>query len=381
MKSMGKIMQVLLVVIVALTAGWLLSAGWGGYVDPRRWVVPAFASISYPVALIVAVVVAVICLMVKRWKYAVAMLLVVLATWPALHVNVPLNFFPASVSDTTATFTVLTYNVAGFYEQTADQPGATMRYILDSGADMVMLQEAALGPKDFVDADGNAPLRDEINRKYPYHSHGYHDLIILSRYPYSVYADTTLRHGFGALDDIRSEYHFYAKAFDIQISGRQLRIINVHMQSIGLNESDKKLYEDMGNLKNARSNVHKAQEVKASLLNKLARAYRRRAGEAHLLRDILDQSPANVIVCGDFNDTPASYSYWTVRGDDLHDAFAECGLGLINTFNAHHMPFNIDHMLYRGHMRATTMRRDKAGLSDHYPQIATFEWTTASSKP
>ena len=63
---------------------------------------------------------------------------------------------------------------------------------------------------DFTDLPQHVDLRDEIEQKYPYHSHGYHDLTILSKLPYTVYGDTTLKQGFGSPDDIGSEYHFYA---------------------------------------------------------------------------------------------------------------------------------------------------------------------------
>ena len=220
-------------------------------------------------------------------------------------------------------------------------------------------------------------MYDEIERKYPYHSHGYHDLIILSRWPYTVYSDTTLRQGFGSSDDGHQEYHFYAKAFDIKMPDRQLRIINVHLQSIGLNDSDRQTYRNITHLDSV-GDRGQMSRVRHSLLSKLSGAFRRRASEAHQLRSIIDQCPANVVLCGDFNDTPASYTYWTVRGNDLKDANAERGCGFTNTCNSDKMLFHIDHILYRGSLRAMAIRRDKAGTSDHYPQLATFEWLQSS---
>ena len=359
-------------VITVTVALWVLFAGWGGHVDPRRWAVPAVAVLTYPAALIASAALAAALAVARCWRLLLTLVLAIVTTWPAFRVNVPLH---AAIQPSGPTFSVLTFNVMGFSGETGDV-NSTMRYILDSGADLVVLQEGQLGPTDFNRLPTVLPMYDEIEREYPYHSHGYHDLIILSRWPYKVYSDTTLRQGFGSPDNGHSEYHFYAKAFDIEMPGRQLRVINVHLQSIGLDDSDKQTYRNITHLDSV-GDRSQMSRMRHSLLSKLSGAFRRRAGEAHQLRSIIDGSPANVVLCGDFNDTPASYAYWTVGGSDLHDAFAERGCGLASTFNKDKMLFHIDHILYRGDLRATSIRRDKAGTSDHYPQIATFEWLVA----
>lgn len=361
--------NLLLAAITLAVVLWVLLAGWGGRIDPRQWVLPAVAVLTYPAALIGALAMSVLLAVTRRWRLLLMLVLAAMTTWPAFKVNVPLN---ASQQPAGPTFSVLTFNVMGFGGETGEI-NSTMRYILDSGADLVVLQEGQLGPTDFNRLPTVLPMCDEIERKYPYHSHGYHDLIILSRWPYTVYSDTTLRQGFGSPDNGRSEYHFYAKAFDIDVPGHQLRVINVHLQSIGLNGDDKQTYRNITHLDSVRD-LNQMRQVRSSLLSKIAGANRRRAGEAHQLRSIIDTSPENLILCGDFNDVPASYTYWTVRGSDLGDAWADCGRGLTYTFNTDMMLFHIDHILYRGSLKPVAIRRDKVGTSDHYPLWAAFEW-------
>ena len=95
-KALSRTWQLVIYSAVIIATVWLLSAGWGGHFDPRRWVVPAIIAITYPLALLTSLVVAAVCLIVKHWKCAVALLVVMLATWPALHVNAPLNFLNPS---------------------------------------------------------------------------------------------------------------------------------------------------------------------------------------------------------------------------------------------------------------------------------------------
>ena len=62
----------------------------------------------------------------------------------------------------------------------------------------------------------------------------------------------------------------------------------------------------------------------------------------------IDESPANLIVCGDMNDVPTSHVYRVIRGDDLHDAWCDVGRGYAYTYNRHRLKYRIDHVLYRG---------------------------------
>ncbi|MBR1804081.1 MAG: endonuclease/exonuclease/phosphatase family protein [Muribaculaceae bacterium] len=367
-----KILHLTLAVAAVAVATWVVASGWGGHIDPRSWSLPAVLGLTYPVALAAAMVMLLVSAIFRSWKVVLGLVLAIVITWPSLRVTVPLSGGSA-IADSTRTFTVLTYNVMSFDSYYVhEDTSSTMRYVLNTDADVVVLQEASLGSRDFTDMPAVLPMKEEIQRKYPYLSHGYHDLIILSRYPYTVLEDTTLRNGMNSNGD--GGFHSYAKVFDIDLpGGHDLRIINVHLQSIGLSASDKQVYRNLTNLDSVQTRSQMSR-MRHSLYNKLAAAFRRRAQEAEQLRHIVEISGKNVMVCGDFNDTPASYTYWTVRGDDMDDAFAHCGWGYTHTFNSDMMLFNIDHILYKGDMKAVSIRRDKVGTSDHYPQLVTFEW-------
>ena len=81
---------------------------------------------------------------------------------------------------------------------------------------------------------------------------------------------------------------------------------------------------------------------------KIARASVPRARQADTVAQfIADNSHRNIIVCGDFNDTPVSYTYRTIaNAGDLEDAFVETGNGIGRTFNRNAMVVRIDHILY-----------------------------------
>lgn len=364
-------MKFLFRTLALLTGILLLCAAYSGWLDPRVWALPAVLGLAFPLVLAFAALVAVLCLIFRQWRALLVLGVSLLLAWPTVRLHTPLSG-NKTVADSLTTFRVMTYNVYGF-----DGDGATMRYILKQDADFVLLQEASWGPMDFIDLPCHVDLREDIERQYPFHSQGYHDLIILSKVPYNVVNDTTLKQGVIADDEIDMGYHFYGKAFDVTWAGQPLRIVSTHLQSIGMDHSDRQLYRRLTN--NDLEGRADMSRVKNSLIGKLKGAYVRRAAEAQAVRTFINDTTTansrNLVLCGDFNDTPASYCYRTIRGDDLQDAFAECGWGPTFTFNRDRLYFKIDHILYRGNLQAVNYLCDREGQSDHYPQVVTFVLT------
>lgn len=368
--KLGKITikAVLLVITIVLAIAMLVSA-WGGYVNPLHGSLFPLATLAMPIVLMSNVMMALVWLCLFKWKFALIPVVAIAVAWGSVSNVFPLNLL-SSNPETQNAFKVMSFNVANFgpYDPSNHEPSKSMRYILDQDADFVLLQEGSQ-ERDYLRLSNVEMMREELEKKYPYHSDGRRDLMILSKHPYTVAADSAF--------DMDHEYHggFYAKAFDIQLpKGKQLRILNLHLRSIGLGEKDKDFYAD---ITKRGVNVKKRSElkkIKHSLINKLERAFTRHAEEADFVRAIIDKSPGNLIVCGDFNEAPSSYCYNIIRGDDLHDTFQDCGSGLTYTFHDRRLWFKIDHILYRGDMEAVGWYRDKEGDSDHYPQVATFMW-------
>ena len=359
--------------ITMLVVVLLLLTAYGGHIDPHDYAWPSILGIAYPVMLAITVVLIIAWLVLRHWWLALISAIALLATWPTLRVTVPL-YFGSSIPAEAQTLRVLSYNVYNFGYSDVHTDTATMRYILDQQADIVLLQEAS-SDYDYEHLPLMQPYMARLNELYPYRSHGYHDVSILSRYPYEVVPDTLMRQ---TAENNPKSYHVYAKAFDVQLpQGRQLRVISTHLQSIGLTDSDKHTYENITRLDSVTSRAQLSQ-VRHSIYGKLSGAFQRRTAEARVMRNFIDGCPPNLIVCGDFNDVPASYSYWTVRGDDLRDAYADAAFGPTFTYNRNRLYFRIDHVLYRGALRAVNVRCEHSGTrshSDHYPLLTTFVWT------
>lgn len=139
------------------------------------------------------------------------------------------------------------------------------------------------------------------------------------------------------------------------------RIYNVHLQSIHLQQDDYALFEDDG--------VSHASDVQSSnifkLINKIKKAYPIRAEQAKCVMEHVKDSPYPVIICGDLNDTPLSYSYNLFNGRFI-DAFRNTGFGIGTTYAGRIPAGRIDYIFHDDEIGSYDFHIQGEKLSDHY---------------
>jgi endonuclease/exonuclease/phosphatase (EEP) superfamily protein YafD len=92
----------------------------------------------------------------------------------------------------------------------------------------------------------------------------------------------------------------------------------------------------------------------------------------------VDESPYPLVVCGDFNDTPASYTYRKIKGG-LEDSFVAAGKGYAYTYRYLRRLLRIDYLFYsRDIFKATGYNSPDLEYSDHKPVIVTLGVMPAS---
>uniref|UniRef100_UPI0030D816CE endonuclease/exonuclease/phosphatase family protein n=1 Tax=Maribacter arcticus TaxID=561365 RepID=UPI0030D816CE len=91
-----------------------------------------------------------------------------------------------------------------------------------------------------------------------------------------------------------------------------------------------------------------------------------------IVREHMNNSPYKNIVCGDFNNTQFSNSYFTIKGN-LKDSFLEKGRGYGKTINFWKFPFRIDFVLVDPSLEVLSHKNYNINLSDHEPIMATIK--------
>lgn len=126
---------------------------------------------------------------------------------------------------------------------------------------------------------------------------------------------------------------------DVVLRDDTVRVFSLHLQSTYIRRDDIDYIESQEIL-----NEEDTTGRIRSIVKRLSENNMLRAVQVDTISQIIASSPYPVIVCGDFNDTPISYTYRTMsRG--LNDAFREVGRGYSHTFRAFFDMLRIDYVL------------------------------------
>lgn len=139
-----------------------------------------------------------------------------------------------------------------------------------------------------------------------------------------------------------------------------IRVINFHLESIGLSSREALRLEDIS------EGQEKAVAKSKNLLKRLKRAFENRAMQVNLLCDWIEESPYPLILCGDMNDTPVSFAYQRIS-HQLQDAFNIRGSGLGRTYQGPWPSYRIDYILADTKFDIVSYQTLPAFHSDHKP--------------
>lgn len=373
-----KILTIAGYVVNGLLAAVTLMAAYGGVVNPETSTIPAILAMTFPLWLALTIVALIVDLVFNRLMAIIPGATIIFCLGPILSFC-PLNLSREKLTpeEENRSFTFMSYNVYGlndyhlplptpkdttnlFNEAMSGKSNPTMAYILQQNADIVCMQEFwwTLLPNH---RRISPALLDSICTEYPYRVMGAGNAVI-SKYP--IYPVKLPK-----LND-PSAFHIAVVA---EIQGHRTLIVSAHLQSIGLDPSDKALYHEITEGEGGRKAISGA---KRKLLAKLSTAFRNRAAQAKLIRQQIDSiGIENVIIAGDFNDIQDCYAIRQLARDDFKSAFAMAGFGPVITYHANRFYFQIDHILYRGKLDAIDFKKYDFDRSDHYPIEARFLWS------
>lgn len=149
---------------------------------------------------------------------------------------------------------------------------------------------------------------------------------------------------------------------DVVLDTDTVRIINNHLQTTNVNQKRKKWQREL-----ATDNTRREAQAVEDAVNTLHGNFLKRAEQADTISRYAQSSPYPVLVCGDFNTLPSSYTYHRLS-QILRDGFKTAGRGYMYTYRYAKHLFRIDYIFHSSDLEGTYYDSPDWDLcSDHNP--------------
>ncbi len=357
MKALRKLMKLAAIAISLVTATSLVFAYLSTLISPVDAPLLAFFGLGYPV-IIAANLILLLMWSIKRSRMAILILGVIL-----FGVPVHLRFYQingaSEVPDGKKSLSVMSYNVELFgwyhWKSNIERRDNIFAQLSENPADIYCFQEFYYTniPDRFTTRDS---LTDLLNAPH-YHDHYTHEMHDVQFYGIATMSKhPIINRGVIEFANDKNNLCIYS---DILIDDEIIRVYNTHLCSIRFSEDD---HQNAAEVQSDPGRVSRWWLMQ--IYHRLKTAFIKRAWQAELVRDHVKNSPYPVILCGDFNDTPVSYSY-AVFNAVLKDTFRSRGTGTGHTYVGNFPSFRIDYIFTSsefGHAKHEVLQEE---LSDH----------------
>lgn len=334
----------------------MLVAGYSDRLYPADHPLLSTVGLAFPILVMLNLAFLLVFLLFKWSRAWIPIAGLALAFWP-IRIYVPLHMPAELPAD--SVLKVVSYNVCAYggnykYEQAFE---TILGYLNDQQPDIVCLQE------------DNDTWRNYTFREYA-KTFAYNDTITIcnsiqafnclgihTRFPIlkreRIFYDTTVNNG--------------SVAWWLKIDGDTVIVVNNHFESCHLNSDDRRQYQQMISGEMKSDSVRSESKM---LLIKLAEANAKRSKQIDRVCEyIKDHQGYSMIVCGDFNDNPISYSRHAMS-ELLTDCYVESGRGIGLSYNGKGFFVRIDHIFCSPDIQPYNCMVDaKMDASDHYPVV------------
>lgn len=350
---------------------WLALCVASAYTDPASVRYIALFSLTTPYAVLVNVMFALAWVIFSTRKArALLSVLALVASYKVLGVVFGMNYFAHNdMKPAENRLKVMNWNAHGMgifdNPDYHEQEQKMINYIAEVNADVVCLPEFPTpkteimtpAAKNIIKAGGFTDYRfqaDNTLGKYTFLG-----TAVFSKHPIHNFKSHRL-----------SDFIYMLQGDVVPAEGDTVRMFFAHLNTFGLSDNDKDYIEEIGKTDN---DLAKGLNRSSTFIGKFNYAFVRRSRQVKVAKSIIRESPYPVILCGDFNDLPGSYTY-TQFNKNLTDAFLVKGHGLGRTYNRIVPTLRIDHIFFDADaLKCIGYKSSYTSLSDHNPVIVNFE--------
>ena len=355
MAALRYFFSLLMIPVSFVAAGISIAAYMAGQTNPNESTWITFIGLAMPVVLIINLVILVYWIISKRWWAIVPVAAIF------LNIGYLTSIFQVTVSSPETPngklpIRLASYNAGKFKSW---EKFETQHYISE------FLKNDHVDIACFLEYREDTKLNAETLSRLlnlPYHAVTYLPgsttlgIGIFSKYP-------ILQSGKIPLNSATND----AMWTDIQVGEQTIRVISCHLQTT--NFSGKRKLLDDPVFQN--TDIQQKEKVVLDITQELFKNFKLRATQADIVRQVIDTTGVPTIVCGDFNDTPSSYTYHHIKGE-LKDSFKTSGNGYAYTFRGLHRLLRIDFIFYSDELKCIDYYSPEKEWSDHNPVTSEF---------
>lgn len=262
---------------------------------------------------------------------------------------------------------VMTYNVKNLSNNNLKYADSKIRheiqeFLTKQNADLICLQEFQTYPTKGI----NTVADFKSSLKMPYHSDA--NYVSSSTFKFVDLMVTYSRYPIINHSVLHYQQKCYALINDIVIGSDTIRLFNLHLESNHFAQNEYEIFNPVEITFN-----EKTSNQLVLLSKKIARYSQIRNFQVNQIHDQIQNSPFPVVICGDFNDTPAGYAYHKLA-KNLKDSFVEKGKGYGNTYNGKLPAMRIDYILTDTTFQIRNFVIGNIEKSDHYPVISSMDF-------
>ena len=155
---------------------------------------------------------------------------------------------------------------------------------------------------------------------------------------------------------------------DVVMGTDTIRLINNHLQTTSVSQKRRKWERELAT-DDTRREVQAAKDAAGTLHEN----FMKRATQTYVISHYAKTSPYPVLLCGDFNSIPSSYTYHHLR-KSLKDGFRTAGNGYMYTYRYAKRMLRIDYIFHSPSLKGIAYYSPDLDLcSDHNPVIMEVE--------
>jgi len=354
-----RIVAVLLLPVTIVFLGASAMCFVSPFINPNTFVWASYFGLAFWPILIVNILLLLFMIWLRS-KYVFITLLAVLISIPGIGKS----YAYGKRHEGEGEVKVMSYNVLNFNHNTdkdltsKDVAANIIAFIREHNPDVVCFQEFSIFDHALSRQQCVEKMCSETGLDYYYYNRhsNFRGNVIISKYPIketgNANADKDL--SFGAI-----------KMIDMGDKGK-FCISNVHFTSVQMT------YSEINYISDGKNIVNESDTYGKSIISKLKKGYKNRTEDTRKLLELIPNDSTGVLVCGDFNDTPLSYTYNKMKAHGLKDGFVKAGRGVGVTFAGHLPLLRIDYIWCNASVHPVRFQRIKVNYSDHYPIIMSF---------